>query len=117
MKFKGCDLLKDINKLDLGTIIESSEGERYILKEDKINNVRTFSRVNKKDTRFCTYPMLQKEYEISKKENKKIEEYKTNYTERCIDVEVRNKLNEVIRAVNKLNEQIKNNKDTNYMTD
>lgn len=38
-------------------------------------------------------------------ENKEIEEYKTKYTERCIDVEVRNKLNELVRAVNKLNKE------------
>ncbi len=57
-------------------------------------------------------------FEIPEKENKKIEEYKTNYTERCIDVEVRNKLNEVIRAVNKLNEEREiSEKETNCMTD
>lgn len=33
---------------------------------------------------------------------KEIEEYKTEYTERCIDIEVRNKLNELVRAYNKL---------------
>lgn len=34
--------------------------------------------------------------------NKEIEEYKTKYTERCIDIEVREKINELVRAVNKL---------------
>ena len=38
---------------------------------------------------------LESEFEL-------IEEYKTDYTERCIDVDVRNKINELVRAVNKL---------------
>ena len=36
-----------------------------------------------------------------------IEEYKTKYTERCIDKEVREKLNEVIRAVKQLDKKIR----------
>lgn len=36
-----------------------------------------------------------------------IEEYKTKYTERCIDKEVREKLNEVIRAVKQNHKEIK----------
>lgn len=36
-----------------------------------------------------------------------IEEYKTEYTERCIDMEVREKINEIIRAVNKMQQENK----------
>ena len=36
-----------------------------------------------------------------------IEEYKTTYTERCIDKEVRDKINEVIRAMKQLDKKIK----------
>ena len=36
-----------------------------------------------------------------------IGEYKTEYTERCIDKEVREKLNEVIRAVKQNHKEIK----------
>lgn len=48
-----------------------------------------------------------------------IEEYQTKYTERCIDVEVREKLNEVIKAVNVIMKflPIENDKDINCMTD
>lgn len=42
-----------------------------------------------------------------REENKEIEEYKTEYTERCIDIEVRNKINELVRAYNKLIEENK----------
>ena len=43
-----------------------------------------------------------KEKEETTEENKEIEEYKTEYKERCIDVEIRDKINELVRAVNKL---------------
>lgn len=61
---------------------------------------------NKKVEEMCATALLEREFEILKKdENKNIEEYETIYKERFIDKEVRNKLNEVIRAVNKLNEK------------
>ena len=48
----------------------------------------------------CEWEVIEKEE--SAEENKEIEEYKTKYTERCIDIEVREKINELVRAVNKL---------------
>ena len=36
-----------------------------------------------------------------------MKEYKTEYTERCIDIEVREKINEIIRAVKQLDNKIK----------
>ena len=35
-----------------------------------------------------------------------IEEYKIEYTERCIDIEVRDKINELILAVKQLNRKL-----------
>lgn len=60
--------------------------------------------------------ILNYEVEILEDKTEEIEEYKTTYTERCIDIEVREKLNEVIRAVNKLNKR-DTSKETNCMTD
>jgi len=59
---------------------------------------------------FWGYGLTICDWEIKEKEetteyNKEIEEYKTDYTERCIDVAVRNKLNELVRAVNKLSKE------------
>lgn len=34
-----------------------------------------------------------------------IEDYKQEHTERCIDVDVRNKINELVRAVKQLNRE------------
>lgn len=60
--------------------------------------------------------VLNAEVEILEDKTDEIEEYKTKYTERCIDKEVREKLNEVIRAINKLNKQ-DTSKDENCMSD
>lgn len=46
--------------------------------------------------------MLNDEVEILEDKTYEIEEYHTKYSERCIDIEVREKLNEVIRAVNSI---------------
>jgi len=51
----------------------------------------------------CDWEIKEKEEQLE--ETKEIEEYKTKYTERCIDIEVRNKINELVRAVNKLNKE------------
>ena len=58
-------------------------------------------------------------FEILEDKTDEIEEYKTTYTERCIDKEVREKLNEVIRAVNKIKKTftIDTSKDENCMSD
>ena len=38
-------------------------------------------------------------------ENKEIEEFKTEYTMRQMDIQFKNKINELVRAVNKLNKE------------
>lgn len=35
------------------------------------------------------------------------EDYKQEHTERCIDVDARNKINELVRAVKQLNKEVK----------
>lgn len=39
------------------------------------------------------------------KENKEIEEFKTEYTMRQMDIQFKNKINELVRAINKLNKE------------
>lgn len=36
-----------------------------------------------------------------------IEEYKQEYSERCIDVDIRNKLNEILQAVKQIDKRVK----------
>ena len=59
------------------------------------------------------------DFRILEDNTEEIEEYKTIYTERCIDIEVREKLNEVIRAVNTIKKTftIDTSKETHCMTD
>ena len=59
---------------------------------------------------------LNDEVEILDNKTDEIEEYTTKYTERIIDKEVRLKINELVKAINKLNKQ-DTAKETNCMTD
>lgn len=69
MIFKGYEIIKDINILPIGTQIKSTCGAIYILTLKSDDKTRTFKRINKNQSRFCTYKMLSEEYEII--ENKK----------------------------------------------
>ncbi len=118
MIVKGYKLFKMLNagKIADGTIVKIKKPVilshvKYIFERGTFweyrYNKRTFEEMH-------LSMLVETEFEILEKENKKIEEYNTNYTERCIDKEVREKLNEVIRAVNKLNGQ---NENTNCISD
>ena len=60
-------------------------------------------------TIFNTGELLSMEVELIEDEIDidNIEEYKQKYTERCIDIDVRNKMNEILQAVKQLNERVK----------
>ena len=49
-----------------------------------------------------TFELIEDEIDIDN-----IEEYKQKYTERCIDIDIRNKMNEILQAVKQLNERVK----------
>ena len=120
MIVKGYELLKmvDEEKIQDGTIVTIVKPTTVSTKYIYVSGTFWKYVNNKAYTEMCASILIEFIFEIpEKEENKKIEEYSTNYTERCIDKKVREKLNEVIRAVNKLNEQSENNKDTNCMTD
>ena len=84
MKFKGYELIKDINVLAIGTIIKSEDGKIYILNK-KEDGTRTFSRKDGTNRRFCCYTSLQKEYEILED---KTEEIKAINEKECKECEV-----------------------------
>lgn len=60
--YKGYELIGKINELPLGIKIRSCDGEIYELVENSI--CRTFSRKGRKQTRFLTYIILSKEFEL-----------------------------------------------------
>ena len=135
MKFKGYELIKDINVLAIGTIIKSEDGKIYILNK-KEDGTRTFSRKDRTNRRFCCYTSLQKEYEILEDTTEEIKEITINgrdvkygimynwlgncsiHEEKiCSAIDtLAMKYNELVRAVNKLNKQ-DTSKETNCMTD
>ena len=118
MKFKGYELIKDINVLAIGTIIKSEDGKIYILNK-KEDGTRTFSRKDGTNRRFCCYTSLQKEYEILEDKTEEIEELhleKDYIINNSFDLEIQNKINELVRVVNKINKQ-DTSKETNCMTD
>lgn len=57
----------------------------------------------------CAIKMLEEKdnnFELIEDEIDNIEEYKQEHTERCIDVDIRNKINELIQAVKHLNKRL-----------
>lgn len=120
MKFKGYELIKDINVLAIGTIIKSEDGKIYILNK-KEDGTRTFSRKDGTNRRFCCYTSLQKEYEILEDKTEEIEEIKTkgvfDYGELLGLYEL--KINELARAINQIKKdmQVYTSKETNCMSE
>ena len=105
------DLLNKINnneevpkKVKFGnTIFRYSETKKeYIHDIDDWHGESLLYRVM--NTHFIS-DLLKAEVEVIK-ENKEIKEFKTEYTMRNMDMQFQNKMNEIIRAVNKLNKDL-----------
>ena len=106
--YKGYELIGKINELPLGTKIQSCDREIYELVENSI--CRTFSRKGRKQTRFLTYIMLSKEFELIE-ENQDIDIQSLKENNSCnhrSDVNQDN-INLLIRAIKQLDRQINNN--------
>lgn len=104
---KGYEL---IQKIATGEIKQGAVITEY--KNGKFNEIYILKgTIQEESTGYEMYNnhLYEEEYTYTVKnsleENKEIEEYKTKYTERCIDIEVREKINELVRAVNKLNKE------------
>ena len=103
--YKGYELIGKINELPLGTKIQSCDREIYELVENSI--CRTFSRKGRKQTRFLTYIMLSKEFELIE-ENQDIDIQSLKENNSCnhrSDVNQDN-INLLIRAIKQLDRQI-----------
>lgn len=122
MIVKGYELLKMVNDGEIteGTIVKIKEPKmlsdiEYIFDGSTFWKYKKNNRTSEEMRASTSIGVI---FEIPEKENGKIEEYKTKYTESCIEKEIVDKLNEVIRAVNKLNEEREiSEKETNCMTD
>lgn len=116
------EVINKIKQMPIGTIIECKKIKaKYELVKDNTGKNKHFRRIKegKSIPRFTGLIYSDLDFEILEDKTEEIEEYKTNYTERCIDIEVREKLNEVIRAVNTIKKTftIDTSKETNCMTD
>ena len=108
--YKGYELIEKLNELPLGTKIQSCDGEIYELVENSI--CRTFSRKGRKQTRFLTYIILSKEFELIEEnqdidiqsiEELDVQENQFNTYNKTL------KINELIQALKQLDRQINNN--------
>lgn len=111
MKYKGYELLKAIADGEI------KEGTKFIIKDFSNNKIIYFNGNDLWcenngapvfDTMYLinflnyTFELIEDEIDIDS-----IEDYKQEHTERCIDVDARNKINELVRAVKQLNKEVK----------
>lgn len=116
------DIISKINEFKLGTKIRSERGDVYNLSQaEGIGKQRKFSRWNGTKLRFMTYENIGKKFEILEDNTEEIEEIKEisdEYFNMLSDEakvkwlksyikEDRNKINELVKAVNKLRKENK----------
>ena len=111
MKYKGYELLKAIaeNKIkngskfmfkinqDIEKVYWNGENFKYI--ENRRNIMVDYADIELING---TFELIEDEIDIDN-----IKEYKQEHTERCIDVDVRNKINELIQAIKQINKEVK----------
>ena len=104
------DIIAHIDKFELGTKIKSERGDIYNLSQAE-GEGRKFSRWNGTKLRFMTYENIGKKFEILEDNTEEIEELLTIEDYECDKTDIRlnrDKINELVRAVNKLRKD-KNN--------
>lgn len=112
MVYKGYELLKAIadGEIREGSRFRDTYSE-YIYKRNSFGDLELkrkdgeefispdYSYFAEKDNNF---ELIEDEIDIDN-----IEEYKQEHTERCVDIDIRNKINELIQAVKQLDKKIK----------
>ena len=105
------DIVSKINEFKLGTKIRSERGDVYNLSQaEGIGKQRKFSRWNGTKLRFMTYENIGKKFEILEDNTEEIEELLTIEDYECDKTDIRlnrDKINELIKAVNKLRKENK----------
>lgn len=113
MKYKGYELLKAIADGEI------KEGTKFKCLNEKPMQYYPDSNIYRYEHgnflgRFGGFNILSivnKDFEIVQKQDEididNIEEYKQEHKERCIDVDIRNKLNEILQAVKQIDKRVK----------
>ena len=125
MKYKGLEIMQMISKgqIEDGTRfdfennnfngeVEYYNGTLYWIRFDENWNEtgkkNLFEMFNIQSTMVADFEPLKDEIDIDN-----IKEYKQEHTERCIDIDIRNKINELIQAIKQINKEVKNLKEDN----
>ena len=105
--YKGWELMKAIadGKIKEGSKIKTNE-DIFIFCEGNFmsNSLFHFLTGIYNDIDFATakFELIEDEINIDS-----IEEYKQEHTERCIDIDIRNKMNEILQAVKQIDKRVK----------
>ena len=119
MEYKGLEIMQMISKgqIEDGTRfdfennnfngeVEYYNGTLYWIRFDEnwkeTGKKNLFEMFNIQSTMVADFEPLKDEIEIDN-----IKEYKQEHTERCIDVDIRNKINELIQAIKHINKEVK----------
>ncbi len=105
--YKGWELIKAIED---GEIKNGSRFNVYrtysaiAVLEDRILHIEDGNKriLTTNDLLIYTFELIEDEINIDS-----IEEYKQEHTERCIDIDIRNKMNEILQAVKQINKRVK----------
>lgn len=105
--YKGWELMKAIAD---GEIKNGSRFNVYrtysaiAVLEDRILHIEDGNKriLTTNDLLIYTFELIEDEINIDS-----IEEYKQEHTERCIDVDIRNKMNEILQAVKQIDKRVK----------
>ena len=105
--YKGWELMKAIADGEI------KEGSRFnvhrtysaiAVLEDRILHLEDGNKriLTTNDLLIYTFELIEDEINIDS-----IEEYKQEHTERCIDIDIRNKMNEILQAVKQIDKRVK----------
>lgn len=109
--YRGYELFKAIaseeikKKQKVRMIFNDGSGENYIFDGDDIvdsTHYNIFKIYGTKAVLKAEFELIENEIDIDS-----IEEYKQEHTERCIDVDTRNKINEILQAVKQIDKRVK----------
>lgn len=108
MKYKGYELMKAIaeGKIKSGTKFKTKEGKEVRWNGYNLMSIDSNECYMSKINDICfineVFELTEDEIDIDS-----IEEYKQEHTERCIDIDIRNKMNEILQAVKQIDKRVK----------
>lgn len=105
--YKGWELIKAIEDGEIKNGSRFNVHRTYsaiAVLEDRILHLEDGNKriLTTNDLLIYTFELIEDEINIDS-----IEEYKQEHTERCIDIDIRNKMNEILQAVKQIDKRVK----------